>query len=125
MIQYYVWYSQAEKSWLLDYSGNEQTNMVLIKSFKAKNWANAQKRFNKIRKKKWKYNRGFYRGRGLFKQRWYSICSKHWHHNPECGLCGAGTWHNIYRLWAGSVVYKVAPDVWRWWANRGNFSEPE
>ncbi|HDY87422.1 MAG TPA: hypothetical protein ENH82_04810 [bacterium] len=31
-------------------------------------------------------------------------------------------WHNVYRRWAGSV-YKVAPDVWRWWANRGNNKE--
>jgi len=50
MIKYYVWHSQAEKSWMLDSSGNDQVPMVLIKTFRAKTWPNAQKRFQKIRK---------------------------------------------------------------------------
>ena len=33
-------------------------------------------------------------------------------------MCCEGYWYNIYKRWAGSVVYKLAPDVWRWWANR-------
>jgi len=52
MIKYYVWCSQDEKSWLLDFSGKEQTDMVLIKSFRAKSWFNALKRFEKIRKER-------------------------------------------------------------------------
>src|SRR6478736_1833567 len=58
------------------------------------------------------------RGWGPWRYDWYSVCSKHRHHDPDCRLCDCGSWVNNWWHLAGSLVYKVAPNLWRWWANR-------
>lgn len=52
-MKYYVWQSTTEKSWTLDYSGNDlaKFNNVLVKTYRAKSWSKAQNQFNKIRSK--------------------------------------------------------------------------
>ncbi len=57
------------------------------------------------------------RGRFLFKEQWYSICSMHFAHNETCTLCNTGHWRNVFVGKITSFVYKVAPSVWRFWAN--------
>lgn len=58
-------------------------------------------------------------GWGPFRRDWYSICSMHSVYDLECNLCQKGHWHNAWRVFAGHIVYKAVPDLWRWWANRG------
>jgi hypothetical protein len=60
------------------------------------------------------------RGRGLFIEDFYSLCSAHREWNPECKRCAAGMWHNRWVHMAGSFVYAVWPWLWRKWANRKN-----
>lgn len=61
------------------------------------------------------------RGRFLFKEEFYSICSAHMHSEGiDCKLCETGSWHNVYMLKASQLVYKISPSLWRWWANRPN-----
>lgn len=57
---------------------------------------------------------------GPFRQEWYSICSAHRSHDPECPRCQSGRWINIYKAAGSSILYKVSPRLWRIWANRRN-----
>ncbi len=52
-MKYYVWRSTTEKSWMLDYSGNDQSfgDAILVKTFRAKTWKQAQDRFHTLRTK--------------------------------------------------------------------------
>lgn len=61
------------------------------------------------------------RGWGPWGQEWYSICSKHMmHRHADCGLCQKGRWVNVWATTCSSVVYRLAPKLWIWWANRPN-----
>ena len=57
-------------------------------------------------------------GWGPWRKEWYSICSGHYLWNEECSICNVGRWVNVWRHAVGHVIYRVAPGVWRWWANR-------
>lgn len=53
-MKYYVWRATTEKSWTLDYSGNDLTRFgdsILVKTFRAKTWKRAQDRFHTLRMK--------------------------------------------------------------------------
>jgi len=58
------------------------------------------------------------RGKGLFREEWYSICSVHYRYQKTCNNCKAGDWHNVVSVWFGQQVFEYMPNVWRWWANR-------
>ncbi len=62
------------------------------------------------------------RGRGLFRQEWYSICSRHGRYNESCDNCTTGLWINVWRQRLGHEVYKRYPNLWRAWANRRWFN---
>lgn len=57
------------------------------------------------------------RGRFLFKEQWYSICSMHANHDDDCELCNTGTWKNIYMSVFSSFVFKHFPKFWVFWVN--------
>lgn len=63
------------------------------------------------------------RGKWLKKEAWYSICSSHLEDDPECSRCQVGAWHNVYLLKVGSIVFKIAPRLWRWNANRKSIND--
>lgn len=58
------------------------------------------------------------KGWGPFRQDWYSVCSMCYYHNEDCPRCRVGRWHNRLTRKFGSMVYRLWPDLWRWWANR-------
>jgi hypothetical protein len=58
------------------------------------------------------------KGFGPWRQDWYSICSRHRWHMEGCRLCAVGQWRNRWAHIAGSVLFKLAPGIWIWWANR-------
>jgi hypothetical protein len=59
-----------------------------------------------------------YRGHGLFRQRWISICSKHLIYESACAICNAGAWYNVVGLRIDNVIWKISADAWRWKANK-------
>lgn len=63
-----------------------------------------------------------FRGSGLFKEQWFSICSSHLNPDKNCPRCHAGHWHNVYQSKFSNFVYKWCPRLWRWFANRPNSS---
>ena len=34
------------------------------------------------------------RGKFIFKETWYSICSMHQEYNDNCNMCNKGSWYN-------------------------------
>ena len=60
------------------------------------------------------------RGRWLFRQEFYSICSMHFESQDDCNMCNAGSWKNVYAVKLSHILYKVSPSLWRLWANRHN-----
>ena len=58
------------------------------------------------------------RGKWLWRQEWYSICSAHYDDKDGCPYCEAGRWVNVWVHNIEIFVYKRWPDLWRWWANR-------
>lgn len=58
------------------------------------------------------------RGRGLFRERWYSICSIHQEHDPTCDLCVCGMWHNVWAQRIDSLICRFAYPLWYWLHNR-------
>lgn len=57
------------------------------------------------------------RGKFFRKQEWYSICSMHSEHNPECNMCTTGNWRNVWLGAISSLIYKITPGIWRWFVN--------
>lgn len=51
---------------------------------------------------------------------WYSICSVHFHHNPQCHMCTTGKWVNVTAGFFNHLHYKWFPAHWVKWANRNN-----
>jgi len=35
------------------------------------------------------------RGKFIWKERWYSICSIHGRYHEDCFMCRTGTWENV------------------------------
>jgi len=58
------------------------------------------------------------RGIWLFREHFYSICSRHAIHDPDCDLCTTGHWHRDVSTSLSQRVFKLFPDLWRKWANR-------
>lgn len=58
------------------------------------------------------------KGRFLWRSTWYSICSAHREYKEDCPRCNVGGWSNDIQYRLGAIVFKKAPGVWRWWANR-------
>jgi len=57
------------------------------------------------------------KGHLLWKIQWYSICSIHRMHNPECNICATGNWRNVWITWFSGKVYDNFPNFWIWWMN--------
>jgi len=57
------------------------------------------------------------KGKFFWKYKWYSICSMHYNHDPNCNMCNCGTWTNVWTHAIGSVIYKLFPSLWRWYMN--------
>jgi hypothetical protein len=58
------------------------------------------------------------RGFLFWREEWYSICSAHIEHNPECENCKIGRWVNVIGHFFDSLIYKIEPDFWRWYTNK-------
>ena len=59
------------------------------------------------------------RGKLWWKEEWYSICSMHGgNHQEDCNMCNTGNWVNVWMHNIGSIIYKLFPNLWRWWVNR-------
>ena len=58
------------------------------------------------------------RGKYFKKEEWYSICSAHFVHDPECPTCNTGRWVNVYGHVIEGFIYKYAYWLWFWWVNR-------
>jgi hypothetical protein len=60
------------------------------------------------------------RGRWLWREEFYSICSRHYEWNADCQLCQHGVWRNIGMHHVGHFFYRFAYPLWFWWVNRPN-----
>jgi len=62
------------------------------------------------------------RGRGLWRQEWYSICSAHRDGGPDdpCELCQCGSWVNVHVQRIDHFMHDYFYDWWFWWHNRRN-----
>jgi hypothetical protein len=58
------------------------------------------------------------RGRGLFREQFFSLCSKHGTPQDDCKLCRTGSWSNVLKHKLGHLFFKWSPRLWRWWVNR-------
>ena len=58
------------------------------------------------------------KGKFFWKQRWFSICSAHRDHKYDCDMCTTGSWHNVWKLKHGSIIYYFSPRLWVWYMNR-------
>jgi hypothetical protein len=58
------------------------------------------------------------RGRGLFVQDWYSICSAHYIYDETCHNCNTGEWYNRWIAYTNKFVFWLSPSFWCWWVNR-------
>lgn len=41
----------------------------------------------------------------VFKQEWYSYCSRHIDYREDCEICQGGTWENVFKLCVGDVWF--------------------
>lgn len=57
------------------------------------------------------------RGKGLKKEIWFSICSRHGDHQEDCPLCNSGSWKNIYQLKLEKILYKRSWKLWFYYMN--------
>ena len=57
------------------------------------------------------------RGKGLKKQRWYSICSIHGNFNKDCHICNTGMWHNMALIKIESWFHDHIYWLWYFWVN--------
>lgn len=58
------------------------------------------------------------RGRGLFREEWYSCCSMHSVHDETCSRCRVGSWENVWKVLFSGFVFRRLPKLWVWWMNR-------
>jgi len=59
-----------------------------------------------------------YRGKGLNKEMWFSICSMHLEHKDDCNMCNAGHWQKVWKYKLSRAFYKLSPKLWRCWINK-------
>ena len=52
------------------------------------------------------------RGKFIFKERWYSICSMHQEYDETCHMCRTGTWNNVVTLWFRNLQHDYAYPFW-------------
>lgn len=57
------------------------------------------------------------RGKGLWREEFYSLCSKHRDSRDDCNNCAKGQWMNVCRHKFGHAFYMACPNIWRWWVN--------
>lgn len=57
------------------------------------------------------------KGKLFWKKEWFSICSIHHDFDPNCELCNIGSWHNIILYNIGLFIYKMMPDIWKFFKN--------
>jgi len=57
------------------------------------------------------------RGKFFWKYEWYSICSVHYNHDPNCNMCTTGHWVNVWGHFFSGIVYKICPPIWRFFIN--------
>ncbi len=60
------------------------------------------------------------KGKFLFKQQWWSICSRHYVYDKECNICNAGHWEYTWVTKFNHLFFKISPRLWRWYMNRPN-----
>ncbi len=66
------------------------------------------------------------RGRGIFKEQWFSICSAHQGGDgKDCKLCATGHWNNIVVSRMTGFVFKHFPKVWIYFANHRWFNRKQ
>lgn len=65
----------------------------------------------------WRY-RGERTGWGPWRRDWFSFCSIHTKVQGDCTACNSGSYANRWWNAVESVLYAIAPGIWRWWANR-------
>lgn len=58
------------------------------------------------------------RNKGIKKEIWFSICSKHYIYEDSCNLCRTGFWKNAIKYKTESFIYYLFPRLWRWWVNK-------
>lgn len=52
------------------------------------------------------------RRKGLKKEIWFSICSRHGDYQENCPLCNKGQWINVVSLWFNGILYKYMYPLW-------------
>lgn len=50
--------------------------------------------------------------------KWYSMCSKHRDYRTDCRFCRSGDWRFEPTAKLSRLFFRMAPGVWRRWANR-------
>jgi hypothetical protein len=58
-----------------------------------------------------------FRGKGLRKERWYSICSAHGDHDKDCPRCQVGHWHNVFTIKISGWFHDHCYPLWYFWVN--------
>ena len=58
------------------------------------------------------------RGKGLNKEIWFSICSRHAIYDEKCNMCNTGSWQNAIKYKVSTLTYNLFPSLWRWRVNR-------
>lgn len=44
--------------------------------------------------------------------KWYSICSRHYEYDKDCGLCNTGRWIFVPGLCLSKLLYKISSKFW-------------
>lgn len=57
------------------------------------------------------------KGKWIWKEKWYSICSIHMNYDKNCSMCTTGSWHNVWMLKINSWFHDHTYRLWRWWVN--------
>ena len=63
-------------------------------------------------------NRTKTRNKGIKKQEWYSICSKHSYYEPTCDMCKTGSWEYIWAMRFERIIHAISPNLWLWYVNK-------
>lgn len=56
-------------------------------------------------------------GRWLWRKEWYSICSCHFQHEPDCHMCQSGTWINVHTRMVDHWFFVHFQRLWIYWAS--------
>lgn len=58
------------------------------------------------------------RKKGIKKEVWFSICSRHPIYVKDCDMCNKGSWNNIVKYKTSCIIYRIFPSIWRWYVNK-------